>query len=477
MHRLSPVDQGFLIAESRETPMHVGGLYLFTLPEGADEQEFLWDMHRIFTGAEEWRRPFGHKLKTTAMGAVAHWVPDEHFDVDYHVRHSALPKPGRYRELFQLVGRLHQTLLDRHRPLWETHIIEGLQSRQFALYSKVHHAAVDGVAAMRLAKAFYTTDPDERREYSPFSMEAERRYREQRAKEKEAAKASKRAAAEPPTKEEASVVSEALRETFGLSRHLMGSLREYARAWRHPGERKLATSWHASPQTSFATKITGARRFVAQSYSLDRVMAVGKAMGGTINDVVLAMCGGALRRYLTQLGELPDKPLSAMTPVSIRTEKQGELGNSVGALVANLATHLEDAAERFQATKDSMNEGKDLLRGMGPKEVELFTQLTQAPAILVGALGLADRFPPFSTVISNVPGPRETVYYNGARIDGMYPMSAIYHGFALNFTLISNAGNLDFGIVACRESAPHVQRIIDDLEDALADLEEAAGIR
>jgi len=456
--------------------MHVGGLYLFTLPEGADEQEFLWDMHRIFCGAEEWRRPFGHKLKTTAMGAVAHWVTDEQLDVDYHVRHSALAKPGRYRELFQLVGRLHQTLLDRHRPLWETHIIEGLQSRQFALYSKVHHAAVDGVAAMRLAKAFYSTDPEERREYSPFSMEAERRYRELRAKEKATADAQVRAS-EPPTNQEVSVVSEALRETFGLSRHLMGSLREYARAWRHPGERKLATSWHASPQTSFATKITGARRFVAQSYALDRVKAVGEAMGGTINDVVLAMCGGALRRYLTDLGELPDAPLSAMTPVSIRTEMRGELGNSVGALVANLATNLSDPAERFRVTKDSMNEGKDLLRGMGPKEVELFTQLTQAPAILVGALGLADRFPPFSTVISNVPGPRQTVYYNGARIDGMYPMSAIWHGFALNFTLISNAGNLDFGIVACRESAPHMQRLIDDLEDALADLEEAAGLR
>jgi len=453
--------------------MHVGGLYLFTLPEGADEQEFLWDMHGVLTGADEWRRPFGHKLKSTAMGAIAHWVPDEHLDVDYHVRHSALPKPGRYRELFQLVGRLHQTLLDRHRPLWEMHLIEGLQERQFALYSKVHHAAVDGVAAMQLAKSFYSTDPSERRECSPFSMEAERRFRAQRAE----AKAAKAQQAEPPTDQEVRLVSEVLRESFGLSRHLMGSLREYARAWRNPADKKLTTSWHPAPQTSFTTKITGARRFVAQSYSLDRVKAVGKALGGTINDVVLAMCGGALRRYLMDLGELPDLPLSAMTPVSIRTEKHGSLGNSVGALVANLATDRADAAERFEATKASMNEGKDLLRGMGPKEVELFTQLTQAPAILVGALGLADRFPPFSTVISNVPGPGQTVYYNGARIDGMYPMSAIWHGFALNFTLISNGDHLDFGIVACRESAPRIQRIIDDLEDALVDLEEASGTR
>ncbi len=472
MHRLSPIDQGFLIAESRETPLHVGGLYLFTLPEGADEQEFIADLHELQCNVDEWRRPFGHKLKMSALGAVAHWVPDEQLDIDYHVRHSALPKPGRYRELFQLVGRLHQTLLDRQRPLWETHMIEGLQGRQFALYSKVHHAAVDGVAAMRLAGALFSSDPSERKTFSPYSMEAHRVAK--------AAREAKRAAkgeSQPPTEHEVRAVSEVLRESFGLSRTLMSSLRTYAQAWRHPSDQKLTTSWGASPTTSFSTKVTGARRFVAQSYSLDRVKAVGKAMGGTINDVVLAMCGGALRRYLQDRGELPAKSLTAMTPVSVRTEARGELGNSVGALVANLATNVADPAERFAITQASMNEGKDLLRGMSPKEVELFTQLTQTPALLVGALGMADRFPPYSTVISNVPGPRQRSYLNGARLDGMYPLSAVYHGFALNFTLISNADQLDFGVIACRRSVPSCQRIIDDLEDALVELEEVAGTR
>ena len=466
MHRLSPMDMGFLLAESRETPMHVGGLYLFTLPEGADEQAFLSDLVEIQCGTTRWRPPFGHKLQLSALGAVGHWVPDDQLDVEYHVRHSALPKPGRYLELFRLTARLHQTLLERHRPLWETHLIEGLQGRQFALYSKVHHATVDGVGAVRIAQSLLSSDPAERREYSPLSMEA---YEAGRTKRRERDPS-------PPTERELRAVAEVLRESFGVSRNLWSSLKAYARAWRRPGDESLATSWGTSPVTSFSTKITGARRFVAQSYSLERVKEVGKALGGTVNDVVLAMCGGALRRYLLSRGELPDAPLTALTPVSIRTDAQGTLGNAVGALVANLATHLSDPAERFETTRASMTSGKSLLSDMSPKEIEVFTQLTQAPPLLIGMLGLGDRFPPYSTVVSNVPGPRERSYWNGARLDGMYPISAIYHGFALNLTLISNADQLDFGVVACRQSVPACQRIIDDLEDALADLEDAAGL-
>jgi len=465
MHRLSPLDAGFLLAETRETPMHVGGVYLFTYPEGADEQAFLAETKEILRSTTRWRRPFGHKLKLNPLGAAAYWEPDERLDVDYHVRHSALPKPGRYRELFSLTSRLHQSLLDRHRPLWELNLIEGLQDRQFALYSKIHHAAIDGVGGVRLAQTMLSTDPSERREHSPFSLEAH-----------EQAKA-RRKPVEPPTEREMKAVAEVLRESFGVSKSLLSSLRTYARAWLKPDDQKLTTSWTTTPVTSFSSKITGARRFVAQSYSLPRVRAVGKALSGTINDVVLAMCGGALRQYLLDRNELPDAPLTAMTPVSLRTKSSEGLGNAVGALTANLATHIADPGERFQRTKASMNEGKSLLQGMSPKEIELFTQLTQAPPLLIGMLGLGDRFPPYSTVISNVPGPRERSYWNGARLDGMYPMSAIYHGFALNFTLLSNADQLDFGVIACRNSVPSCQRIIDDLEGALRALEEAAGIR
>lgn len=462
------MDAGFLVAETRETPMHVGGLYLFTYPEGADEQEHLRKMKDILRSPKDWRRPFGHTLKTSALGAVGptHWVPDERLDVDYHVRHSALPQPGRYRELFALAGRLHQTLLDRHRPLWETHLIEGLANRQFALYSKTHHAAIDGVSGVRLAQTMLSPDPNEWRAHSPYSMEAHRLMKGARPGGGERA---------PPSEREMKRVTEVLRESFGVSRHLVSSLWTYTRAWLRPDRHDVTTAWKPAPVTSFSTRISGARRFVAQSYSLTRIRTAGKALGGTINDVVLAMCGGALRRYLLSRGELPSEPLTAMTPVSLRAGNDGELGNAVGALIANLATHIEDPAKRFETVKASMTSSKDLLKGMSPKEIELFSQLTQTPALLVGLLGIGDRFPPYSTVISNVPGPKETSYWNGARLDGMYPLSAIFHGFALNITLLSHGDQLDFGIVADRTSVPGVQRIIDHLEDSLVELEACAG--
>lgn len=466
MHRLGPLDAGFLVAESRETPMHVGGLYLFTYPEGADAQAHLQKLLDILRSTKAWRRPFGHKLEMSRVGPIGptHWVPDDRLDVDYHVRHSALPEPGRYRELFALAGRLHQTLLDRHRPLWETHIIEGLQNRQFALYAKTHHSAIDGVSGARLAQTMLSPDPAVWRDHSPYSLEAHRMMRAERP-----------ADASPPTDKEMKRVSEVLRESFGVSRNLVSSLLTYTRAWLHPDRHSVTTSWTPAPHTSFSTRITGARRCVAQSYSLPRIRTVGKALGGTINDVVLALCGGALRRYLLARGELPEAPLTAMTPVSLRTaDNDGQEGNAVGALIANLGTHIADPAKRFETVRASMRSGKELLQGMSPKEIELFSQLTATPALVIGVLGLGDRFPPFSTVISNVPGPRETSYWNGARLDGMYPLSAIYHGFGLNITLMSNGDQLDFGIVADRSSVPRVQRLIDDLEASLEELEALA---
>ncbi len=472
MRALSALDNGFLLAESRETPMHVGGLYLFTLPDGADMEPFLAEQLAILRSATRWRVPFDHKLGSPRFGGPRRcWVPDEAIDIDYHVRHSALPRPGRYRELFSLTARLHQTLLDRHRPLWEQHLIEGLQGRQFALYSKVHHAVVDGVGGVRLAQTILSTDPTERREFSPFSQAGEEFLRAQRRRPEPA----------PPTERELKVVASAIRQTYGAGRSVLHGLRTYARAWRKPEGSDLTTSWTPAPHTSISTRITGARRFVAQSYSLPRVRAVGKALGGTINDVVLAMCSGALRRYLLARNELPSTPLTALTPVSLRSRSdrgdsdQGA-GNAVGAITANLATHIADPLRRFELIRASMIEGKALFAQMTPKEIALFTQLTQTPPLMVGVLGLADRFSPYSMVISNVPGLRQRSYWNGARLDGMYPVSAVFHGFALNITLLSNADQLDFGVVACRASVPSCQTIIDHIERALVELEALAGI-
>ena len=178
MRRIDLTSAGFLLLEKRETPMHVGGVNLFTLPEGADEQEFLSELRHQLRVSTDLRKPFGDYVVSGKTGLF--WEKDEHIDMDYHVRHSALPSPGRYRELFALASRLHTTLLDRTRPLWELHIIEGLQNRQFAVYNKIHHAAIDGVGAMHITQGMCTEDPRESRGYAPYSQEAYEVYKRER---------------------------------------------------------------------------------------------------------------------------------------------------------------------------------------------------------------------------------------------------------------------------------------------------------
>ncbi len=234
--------------------------------------------------------------------------------------------------------------------------------------------------------------------------------------------------------------------------------------------------WHAVPHAKVSSRVSGSRRFVAQTWPYERIRAVGKALGGTLNDAVLAMCAGGLRRYLDQLGELPEKPLKAMVPVSLRVEGDLESANAVGMISANLATDVADPGDRFRQIRDSVLAGKQVYSGLSAGEAALFTQLTSSPMVVTTLLGLGEKLPAYNLVISNVPGPRKHLYWNGARLEGIYPASIVLHGQALNITLVSYSGQLDFGIIACRRSLPHVQRLLDNLEESLQELEEAAGI-
>lgn len=469
MRRMSLMDAFFLINESSRTPMHVGGINLFTLPEGVDEPEFLHSLADALRHDGEMRRPFGEKLKMGPLGALGpvKWEVDDQLDLEYHIRHSAVPAPGRYRELFTLVSRLHATLLDRSRPLWEMHLIEGLQNRQFATYFKVHHCAIDGVGAMHLTNSMLSTDPNERIARSPFSIEAYEDYK---------AQLKQRAAPIEPKESELKAVTEILREQLGGTVHVASALRRYASVWAGRNN-SLSVPWHKVPNTPFNAKITGARRFVAQSWPLERVKRAGKAFDGTLNDAVLFMCSGALRMYLERHAELPDESLKAMAPISLRPADDVDSANAIAFLTADLATHIADPEKRMRAIQESMRAGKEQLAGMSRREIEIYTTLTQAPALLSTMTGMASKFPAFSTVISNVPGPREQLYWNGAKLDGIYPVSIPFDGFSTNFTLVSNNGQLDFGIVACRRTLPQVQRLIDYMEEALQELELAAGIK
>lgn len=470
MKKLSIIDSAFLMMESRETPMHTGSFNLFTLPEGADEQEFLHGLAEGLRTADELQSPFGEKLKVGPRGMLGplYWEKDTSLDLDYHIRHSALPKPGRFRESFALVSRLHGTLLDRNRPLWEMHLIEGLPNRQFATYFKAHHCAIDGVGAMHLMSSMYSTNARSKVKVSPFSREAYEVYKQQLAgTNPQRAK---------PKESEVRAVMDVLKNQLGGTVNVAKALRDSANVWLGRNT-TMAVPFHKIPKSAVSTEITGARRFVAQSWPFERVRAMGRAYDGTLNDAVMAMCAGALRKHLQEQRDLPKISLKAMAPVSVRAAGDMDSANAVGMVIADLATNVRDPAKRFRTIKDSMDAAKAQLQQLSAGEIQAYTAISQAPLLLTQLTGLASRFPAFSTVISNVPGPREKRYWNGARLDGMYPVSIPMDGSAVNFTLVSNNENLDFGIVACRKSVPHLQRLIDYMEESLVELEDAAGLR
>ncbi|MEH6548523.1 MAG: wax ester/triacylglycerol synthase family O-acyltransferase [Pseudomonadales bacterium] len=467
MKKLNVVDKGFLLAESREMPMHVGGVALYTLPEGANEREFLHELTANMRDAQALLSPFGDRLKIGRLGPMGptYWEPDPALDMEYHVRHSALPQPGRYRELFTLVSRLHGTLLERSRPLWEAHIIEGLQNRQFAVYSKTHHAAVDGARSIHVARSMLSADAAHRFEESPLSLNNWEQY-----------KASMGLGKRPDySASEMRSVTDTLKASLDSGANIFSAVKGFANAWTgRSGD--LALPHLNVPQTALNSPVDGARRFVAQSWPFARIKAVAKAFDGTFNDAVLAMCSGALRQYLQTHAELPQESLKAMVPVSLRHAGDVESGNAVAAISADLATSVADPAERFRQIKSSVQAGKDYYSKMSPSEIELFSMIMQAPSMLLMPLGLISRLPPYNVAISNVPGIQQTMYWNGARMDGSYPLSIVTDGMALNITLVTYGQSVDFGIIACRRSLPHVQRLIDYMEESLQELEDAAGL-
>ncbi len=453
MKLISPTDSMFLLVESREHPMHVGGLQLFDPPEGVSGSDFLREIHQAMSEQDDFQPTF-RKHPATVLGGIASigWTFDDDVDLDYHLRRSALPAPGRVRDLLELTSRLHGTLLDRHRPLWEAHLIEGLSDGRFAVYVKFHHALIDGVSALKLTQRTLSTDPRDTEIRVPWNLPPKRRQ---------------------STPDGTSALQKIGRTVSSVAA-LAPSTLSLARAALL--EQQLTLPFGA-PKTMFNVPIGGARRVAAQSWPLERLRSIKEAAGVTVNDVVLAMCAGALRGYLVEQNALPDAPLIAMVPVSLRTEAEADTGgNMTGILLCNLATDTSDPAKRLEAISSSMHKNK-----------KVFSQLPRAQALALSATMLAPLGfaalpgftsaapPPFNIVISNVPGAREPMYWNGARLDGNYPLSIALDGQAVNITVANNADNLDFGLVGCRRSVPHLQRLLGHLEDSLKELERAVG--
>lgn len=458
------MDAGWLLAEAPEHPTHVGCLLLFELPP--DEDSSAW-IDELIAGAlehQQLRTPFDLRLaQPNGLLGTYRWVEDEDVDLLWHVRHLALPKPGRIRELLSLVSRLHTPPLDRHRPMWEAHFIEGLADGRVALYWRASHALLDGVAGMRQLTSSFSHDPDRRGMVPPWAVDPEGPATRSKLRQRPT-----RGITPTPfglVGAGAAVAASNFRLTSTLSGQVLRGL-----------TRRSEVAYPA-PHTIFNQRLSASRRFVAQSYDMERFRSCAKAAGATINDVVLTVCGGAMRRYLVDRGELPERPLTALVPISVRPADGPDDGNALSAALTTLATDREEPVARLAAVKASMDHAKSWMQDMTRSELSTYGTALFGPVLGGQLTGTAGRIPSlFNVIISNVPGPSEALYWNGARLDGMYPMSLLFDGYGLNITQASYAGRFEFGITADRKAVPHVQRMIDHLEDELVALEVALGV-
>ncbi len=463
MKHLSGLDATFLHLETPEMPMHVGGLILLDLPPDM-KGEFLDVVKLHIAQRMHLASVFTKKLALMPFDiANPVWVDDDDIDLDYHIRQIRLPKPGTMAQLEAYVGRLHSSLLDRSRPLWEFYVFDGLQNGQAAFYSKIHHAALDGQGAIVLAQVLLDISPKPREIEPPPAHE--------------------KAPYQPPVSE---MLSATLRNTvaqcLSLAKAVPAGVKVAAGLLapskgedgkRHFGWPKSLTF---APKTPLNVSITNQRVFATASVSLAQAQEIGSAFGATLNDAVLGICAGAMRRYLDEHGALPGKPLVAACPVSLRSAGNTDLNNQVSMMLMKLATDQPDPAKRMRAiikASGAMKQTVSSVKSVLPTDFPSLgvPWLMSGLVALYGRSRLADKMPPIANVvISNVPGPRMPLYLAGARLTTNFPVSIITHGLALNITVQSYNGSLDFGFIACRRAMPDVQAFAQYMREAHAEL-------
>lgn len=453
MSTLGLIDTAFLRMESPRTPMHIGGLLTFRLPVNACP-EFLPSLLARLRRHPLMPPPIdGIVTGPSLRHPLPCWRPAP-FDPDYHVRHSALPQPGGERELGELVARLHSHPLDLRHPPWECHLIEGLFNGRFALYFKVHHCAADGITAMRLVRRWLSDASDDGRD--PL--------------------------AEPPQ-------AQRLPTTDGRMTHLRRGIADGRAQWR--GVPLLAKAlWRMSqagrgsgiraafetPRSTLNVRISRHRRLGTQRLPLDRVRAIAAATGTSVNDVLVALCGGALRRYLIEQQALPRDTLLASIPVGL-SRAEGAAGNAVAGFVCPLGTRTADPLQRLQEIRRVTTLAKDVLKTLTPAAAQQLTLMGLSPLLLGQITGTLPWLPPlFNVTLSSVVVSKTPLYLYGAELEAIYPMSILFDGYALNITLVGYHDHVAVGFTGCRDAVPHLQRLAVYVGEELPVLEVAAGI-
>jgi diacylglycerol O-acyltransferase len=476
MQQLTGMDASFLALETANTTGHVGGLSVLD-PDTAPEPLTLARLTEVMAERLPLVPVLRRKLLNVPLGLdQPYWIDDGEFDIEYHVREIGLPRPGSDAQLTEQVSRLHARPLDRSRPLWELYLITGLARDRAAVYSKIHHAAVDGVSGTELLTVLFDLTPAGRESPAAEPFQPERPP----PLPVLAAMAAMRLAWRPV--QTVRITNELVRLLPTLAPAASTLVGEILGLNRGDGS-VIATRPGRAPATPFNRAITPHRRFAFRSVDLGTVKAVKKTFGVSVNDVVMAMCAGALRRWLIDHDALPGQPLVAMIPVSVRdSASQGALGNRVSAMLAPLPTNVIDPDLRLQivhsATQAAKAQQAEIPQGLVDQISDFAVPaLTARAARVVFATGLLHRLPPFNVTISNVPGPNVPVYMCGARLVAHYPVSVVTDGQGLNITLVGYLGQLHFGLVSSRELVPDIDKLAGYLPEELALLAEAAGKR
>ncbi|HUC22551.1 MAG TPA: wax ester/triacylglycerol synthase family O-acyltransferase [Streptosporangiaceae bacterium] len=476
MQQLTGLDAAFLALETANSTGHVGGICILD-PAGAPAPLTLARLTDVLAARLPLVPVLRRKLLTVPLGLdQPYWVDDPDFDIEYHIREIALPRPGSDAQLTEQVARLHARPLDRSKPLWEIYLITGLARRRAAVYTKIHHSAIDGASGAELLTILLDLTPDGRELPAPKPFVPARPPGYAALTALAAARLAWKPVQTVRFTNELVRVLPTLAPTLG---NLVGGLLGLNRG---DGE-VIPTMPGRAPATPFNRPITPHRRIALRSVDLDSVKAVKTAFGVSVNDVVMAMCTGALRRWLADHGALPDLPLIAMIPVSVRDPaSKTAMGNKVSAMLATLPTNVDDPVERVAvvhaATKIAKAQQAAIPQGL-VDQVSDFSPpaLTARAARVVFATGLLHRLPPFNLCISNVPGPNIPVYLCGAKLLAHYPVSVITDGQGLNITLVGYLGRLHFGLVSCRELVPDLEAMADYLVAELALLVKAAKQR
>ena len=468
MKHLSVIDGAFLHMESAEMPMHIGSLHVFEPPPGGAENWYEAVKDHV-AKRMHLAHVFTRKLALMPFDlANPVWIDDDDVDIDYHIRHLLLPKPGSVAQLEALAARLHSSLLDRSRPLWEFYVIEGLADGRIGFYAKVHHAAVDGQAGVALATAVYDITP-EPREVRPPRQRRGNRYQLGVAELLAAALQNQFQQVVQMAKllpAAGRTLADAARAALAARRAARrGDSDARAAGGKAPSRLKLA------PATPFNASITNQRMFSGVSLSLEEVKRVGRAHGASINDMVLWLCSTAMRGYLKESHELPEASLVGMVPISLRAEGDTSANNQVAGTTIDLATQIADPLARLgailagtAAMKSQMGTFRDIIPTDFPSLGSPW--LVSGLASLYGRSGLAGRMRFANVTISNVPGPKMPLYLAGAKMLNYLPVSIVVHGVALNITVQSYMGQLCFGLIACRRAVPDLPELAAQMRRA-----------